>query len=123
MNKLDTKIWYGIFSHKAYSVVAQKIYEDDRLVSWVGFHIIEKYSINHQSYEFIQLARNNKFCVVSMTIDKQIYKINDGLNPSDFKDYALFCFNTEEKLYEICDLMKVDASKFTQGWRCEYPFD
>jgi len=123
LNRLNERIWYGIFDHNAYSVVAQKIFEDDNLISWAGFHIIDKYEITPQSYEFIQLSEKNKFCLVKFTIKRQVFEKSDGLNPTDFSDYVLFCFDTEDELYEICSLLRIDASKFTQKWHCEYPFD
>lgn len=54
---LNKKIWYGIFSHNAYSVVAQKIIDNESIISWAGLHIINKYKISNLSYEFIKLSK------------------------------------------------------------------
>ena len=120
--KLNQKIWYAIFSHNAYSAIAQKIMENEESISWAAVHIISKYKISPQSYEFIRLAKNNKFCFVCFSIDKYRFYPNDGLNPEDFKNYIVYTFDTEDELYRICELTNVDASKFTQKWHCEYPF-
>jgi hypothetical protein len=123
MQKLEQKIWHAIFTHNAYSVVAQKILENDSKTTFCGLHIVAKYVITNQSYEFIQLSRHNKFCLVVFSIDNRFLRLSDGINPDDCYDYIVYSFNDEEKIYEICKYIGIDASNFTQKWKCGYPFD
>ena len=89
---LNKKIWHGIFSHNAYSVVAQKLTDNETCISWAGLHMISKYKISNLSYEFIKLSQNNNFCLVLFTIDKENFINNDGLNPTDCKNYIVYSF-------------------------------
>ena len=120
---LNKKIWHGIFSHNAYSVVAQKLTDNETFISWAGLHMINKYKISNLSYEFIKLSQNNNFCLVLFTIDKEKFINNDGLNPTDCKNYIVYSFDTEEELYNICSQLNIDPSQFTQRWNCDYPFN
>lgn len=113
----------AFFSHDSYSAIAQKTEDNETTVSWAAVHVIGKYNITSQSYDFIQLAKNNRYCFVCFSIAKRVFEKNDGLNPSDFRNYVLYAFDTEEELYRICETTKTDAARFTQTWHCEYPFD
>lgn len=129
MKKLEENIWYGIFVHHSYHVIAQELDSPDRQYRrWAAVYVMEHHLGRTDMMDLIKEGLGHKYLLIIIDIPTDYINIYNNSWDSDLYDrgskaICAHAFEDEASLYEICEQLTLDPSKFVTSWRAEYIFE
>ncbi|SFE66524.1 hypothetical protein SAMN04487969_10522 [Paenibacillus algorifonticola] len=129
MRKLEEKLWYGVFVHNSYNVIAQELEScENNYRRFAAVYIMEKNLEREDLLELIKDGVGSKYLVMIIDISNEYIEVfnnswDSDLYERDIKIVFSRPIENELSLYESCEEMNVDPGEFVTPWKCDYIFD
>lgn len=129
MKKLEERLWYGVFVHNSYNVIAQELESVDRdYRRWAAVYIME-HNLNRKDLNDIikdGVGHKYLFLIIDVAIsyiDVLINSWDSDLFDRNIKLIYKKGFEEEETLYYLCKELNVDPERFVTPWKANYIFE
>ncbi|GMX65492.1 hypothetical protein Elgi_47620 [Paenibacillus elgii] len=126
---LNEKIWYGVFVHHSYPVIAQEINSPDNYFRrWAAVYSVEHFLKRMDIIDLIKEGIGHRYLFLIIDIPIKYIDIfhhswDSDLYERNIKMIYAHAFDTESSLYEVCEKLNVDLERFEASWKVEYIFD